>query len=187
MEGRSEVTTNVEVPYHTITRHHNSEPNDFSLTFTVRVNYTPPVDSSSKYCGVKNTNYEAHYVTFSIPLLLSPSKMNERQTYLRTPWCRTLFERPIVTQLVKKISPSYGTRRFITVFTKDPPLDPLMSQPNPVRPIDPHLSKVHLNVILSPTPRSFQWSLAFRPPNQNHVNTSPLPHVCHMSHPPHPP
>jgi hypothetical protein len=36
-------------------------------------------------------------------------------------------------------------------------------------------------------PRSFQWSLAFGPPNQNPVNTSPLPHACHMSSPPHPP
>jgi hypothetical protein len=36
-------------------------------------------------------------------------------------------------------------------------------------------------------PRSSQLSLTFRPPNQNPVNTSPLPHVCHMSCPPHPP
>jgi hypothetical protein len=35
---------------------------------------------------------------------------------------------------------------------KSPPLDPILSQPNPVRPI-------------------------------NHVNTSPLPHACHMSSP----
>jgi hypothetical protein len=35
--------------------------------------------------------------------------------------------------------------------------------------------------------RSSQWSLTFRPPNQNPVNTSPLPHACHMSSPPHPP
>jgi hypothetical protein len=30
-------------------------------------------------------------------------------------------------------------------------------------------------------------SLTFGPPNQNPVNTSPLPHVCHMSSPPQPP
>jgi hypothetical protein len=35
-------------------------------------------------------------------------------------------------------------------------------------------------------PRSSHWSLTFRPPNQNRVNTSPLPHTCHMSHPPQP-
>jgi hypothetical protein len=38
----------------------------------------------------------------------------------------------------------------------------------------PYLPKVHLNVILPPTPRSFQWSLAFGLPNQNLVNTSPF-------------
>jgi hypothetical protein len=36
-------------------------------------------------------------------------------------------------------------------------------------------------------PRSSQWSLAFGPPNENPVNTSPLPHACHMSRLPHPP
>jgi hypothetical protein len=42
-----------------------------------------------------------------------------------------------------------------------------LSQPNPVRPIDPYLPKVHLNVTLPPTPRSSHWSLAFGPPNEN--------------------
>jgi hypothetical protein len=35
-----------------------------------------------------------------------------------------------------------------------PSLDTILSQPNPVRPIDSYLPKVHLNVILPPTPRS---------------------------------
>jgi hypothetical protein len=30
----------------------------------------------------------------------------------------------------------------------------------------PYLPKVHVNVILPPTPRSSQWSLDFGPPNQ---------------------
>jgi hypothetical protein len=47
------------------------------------------------------------------------------------------------------------------------PLDPILSQLNPVRPINPCLPKVHLNVILPPTPMSSQWSLAFGPPNQD--------------------
>jgi hypothetical protein len=50
---------------------------------------------------------------------------------------------------------------------KSPPLDPILSQPNSVRPIDPYLPEVHFNVILPPTPRSSQWSLPFGPPNQN--------------------
>jgi hypothetical protein len=67
------------------------------------------------------------------------------------------------------------------------PLDPILSQPNPVRPTNRYLHKVHLNVILPPTPRSSQWSLTFGPPNQNPLNISPLPHACHMSRPLHPP
>jgi hypothetical protein len=58
---------------------------------------------------------------------------------------------------------------------KSQPLDPILSQLNPVRFIDPYIPKVHLNVILPPTPRSFQWSLAFGPPKQNPENTSPSP------------
>jgi hypothetical protein len=41
---------------------------------------------------------------------------------------------------------------------KSPPLDPILREPNPVRPIDPYLPKVPLNVILLPTPTSSQWS-----------------------------
>jgi hypothetical protein len=44
-----------------------------------------------------------------------------------------------------------------------PPMDPILSHLNPVRPIDPCLPKAHLNVIFPPTPRSSQWSLAFGP------------------------
>jgi hypothetical protein len=58
---------------------------------------------------------------------------------------------------------------------ESPLLDPILSRLNPVRPIDLCLPKVHLNVIPPPTPRSFQCSPTFGPPNQNPVNTSPLP------------
>jgi hypothetical protein len=45
--------------------------------------------------------------------------------------------------------------------SQSPPLDPILGQPNTVRPIDAYLPKVHLNVILPPTPRSSLWSLTF--------------------------
>jgi len=45
--------------------------------------------------------------------------------------------------LSKNILSSYGTPRFITVPTKARH-HPILSQPNPVRPIDPYLPKVHL-------------------------------------------
>jgi hypothetical protein len=62
---------------------------------------------------------------------------------------------------------------FITVFTKAYYRTLILSQPNPARPIDPYLPKVHLNVIIPPTPRSSQWSAPFGPTNENPVNKSP--------------
>jgi hypothetical protein len=61
---------------------------------------------------------------------------------------------------------------------KSPPPDPVLSQPNPDRPIDPYFRKVHPNVILPPTSRSSQWSLTFGPLNQNPVNTSAMRATC---------
>jgi hypothetical protein len=110
-----------------------------------------------------------------------------KQHYLLSPWRRITFEKLTVTQLVEKYPALLWNRKVHYRVHTSPPLDPILSQLNPVRPIDSYLPKVHLNVILPPTPRSFQWSLPFGPTNQNPVNTSPLPHACHMSLPPHPP
>jgi hypothetical protein len=77
-------------------------------------------------------------------------------TYLLTPWCRILFEKLIVTQLVKKYPAFLRNPKVHHRVHKSPPLDPILSQPYPVRPIDPYLPKVHLNVILPPTPRHFE-------------------------------
>jgi hypothetical protein len=103
--------------------------------------------------------------------------------YLLTTWCRILFEKLIVTQLVKKYTAFLRNPKVNHRVHKSPSLDPILSQPNPVRPIDPCLPKVHLNIILSSTPRSSQRSLAFGPPNQNPVSTSPpcVPHVQPIS------
>jgi hypothetical protein len=39
------------------------------------------------------------------------------RTFLLTPWCRVLLEKPIGSELVKKFPAFYGTQRFITAFT----------------------------------------------------------------------
>jgi hypothetical protein len=113
--------------------------------------------------------------------------ISKHYTILITPWCRILFEKPIVTQLVKKYPAFLRNPKVHHRVHKSPPLDPILSQPNPVHPINPYLPNVHLNVILPPMPRSSQRSLAFGPPNQNPLSTSPRLHACHMSSPPHPP
>jgi hypothetical protein len=105
-------------------------------------------------------------------------------TYLLTSWYRILFEKVIFTQLVKRYS-----------FFKEPEGSSPCSQnhatgpyPEPAKsssPINPYLPKVHLNVILPPTPRSSQWSLTFGPPNQNLANTSPPPSPVYATCPAH--
>jgi hypothetical protein len=108
-------------------------------------------------------------------------------TYLLTPWCRTYFQKLIVTQLVKQYPVFVWNPKVHYRAHKSPLLGPILSQPNPVRPTYPYIPKVHLNVILPPTPRSSQWSLTFGPPNQTPANTSHLLHARHVSRPPHTP
>jgi hypothetical protein len=67
--------------------------------------------------------------------------------------CRTLFEKLIITQLVKNVLLSLWNPKVYYRVHRRPPLDPILSQLNPVHPIDPYLPKVQLNVILPPTPR----------------------------------
>jgi hypothetical protein len=105
--------------------------------------------------------------------------------YVLTPWCRILFEKLIATQLIKKILLSLWNTKVHNRVHKSPPLDPILSQLNPVRPIDSYLPKVYLDVILPPTLRSSHWSLTFGPPKQNPVNTSPLPAPMRATCPAH--
>jgi hypothetical protein len=68
-------------------------------------------------------------------------------THSLTPWCR-IFEKLNVTQFVKKY-PAFlwNPKVHYRVYTS-PPLDPILSQLNPVRPIDPRLRKVHADTDL---------------------------------------
>jgi len=65
-------------------------------------------------------------------------------TYELTPWCRMLFEKLIVTQPVKKSAFLWNPKVHYRIHT-GPLLDPILSQ----------LNRLHLNVILPPTPRFF--------------------------------
>jgi hypothetical protein len=122
-----------------------------------------------------------YLVTYLLTYLLTHSL-----THSLTPWCRILIEKLIASQPIKNILSSWNPTVYHRV-QESSPMDPMLSQLNPRRPIDLYLFKVQLNLILPPTPRSSLWSPILGPANQNTVNTSPLLHAYHMSRPPHPP
>jgi hypothetical protein len=64
---------------------------------------------------------------------------------LLTPWCKILFEKLIVIQLIKKYPAFLWNPKVHYRVHTIPPLNPILSQLNPVRPIDPYLPNVHLN------------------------------------------
>jgi hypothetical protein len=76
----------------------------------------------------------------------------------------------------------YGTRRFITVFTKARHWTLSWASWIQFAPSIPF--SLRFILVLS---SHLRLGFPFGPPNQNPVNTSPLPHAYHMSRPPHSP
>ena len=60
---------------------------------------------------------------------------------------------------------------------------PYPAQRDPVHIATAHILKIHLNIVLPPTPGSPKWSHSLRFPHQNPLYASPLPHTSYM--PPH--
>jgi len=60
-------------------------------------------------------------------------------------------------------------------------LVPILSQMHTVHILPTYFSKIHSNIILPSTPKSFEWSLSFRLSNQNIVCIVHLSHACYMS------
>jgi hypothetical protein len=58
----------------------------------------------------------------------------------------------------------------------------ILIQLNPVYTPTSYFLRIHINIILSSTPRSPQWSVSLRFPHQNPVHASFLPHSRYMPH-----
>ena len=88
-----------------------------------------------------------------------------------------------ILQLVTKFPTFYGTQSS-SLHSQQPSTCsyPKQDQSNP---FPFNWCKIYFNIILPSMPRSSKWSLAFRFPHQNPACMSPLPHICHMPHPPH--
>jgi hypothetical protein len=59
---------------------------------------------------------------------------------------------------------------------KSPPPVPTLSQMNQIHIPKPYFYNIHFNIILPSTPRSSDWSLPLRLPDQNFERISRLPH-----------
>ena len=68
---------------------------------------------------------------------------------------------------------------------KLPPPVSILGQPNPVHIPTSHLLEIHPNIIYPSTPRSPQWSLSLRFPQQDPIHPPLLTHTRHMPSPSH--
>ena len=115
--------------------------------------------------------------------LASPSCSEPRALlYLLSPRSRVLPQKQTGPQRVKKFSTFYGTRRFITAFTKARHLS--LSWASSIQSISLSLfSVIHFNIIISPTRKSSKWSPSLTFFHLNPVCTSPFLHTCYVSCP----
>jgi hypothetical protein len=89
--------------------------------------------------------------------------VKEGMSYLLTPWSRVLPEKLKRPELLKKFPTFYGTRRFITAFTRARHLS--LSWATLIQSMPPsNLSQVHFNIIHPSMPGSSKWSPSLRFP-----------------------
>jgi hypothetical protein len=111
-------------------------------------------------------------------------KLAGRRNAKLTPWSRGLLEKLTVSQLIKKFPAFYGTRRFITAFTRARHLS--LSWASSIQSMSPaHVFKIPFNISLPSTPRSPTWSPSLRSRYQNPLCTYRFLHTCYMPRPSH--
>ena len=96
-------------------------------------------------------------------------------TYLLTPWCRVLLEKPTGLQLVKKFPAFNGTRRFITTLTSVHHL--YLSWASPIQYIYPHPTSWRSVLILSTHQRLGLPVVSFPLVSPPRPYTPPSPHL----------
>jgi hypothetical protein len=101
-------------------------------------------------------------------------------------WSWTLLEKLPILQQLKNFPAFYGTRRFITAFTRA--LHWSLSWARSIQSIPSHPNSHRSILILSnpPTSWSSQWSFSFWISHQYHICFHLLPHSCYMPCPSHP-
>ena len=104
-------------------------------------------------------------------------------TYLLNQCSTVLLEKLTGFSANQEISRILWNPKFRYRTHKRPTTVPILSQPHPVPTTPSYFLKSHLNIILSFTSWSPQWSLSLRFPHQNLVHTFPFLHTCHMPRP----
>jgi hypothetical protein len=116
----------------------------------------------SSQCSNRVTKHETERLGSKLLTLTKLLLTANPMYYLLTPWSRVLPEKLKRRELLKKFPEFYGTRRFITAFTKARHLS--LSRARLIQSMPPpsNLSQVHFNIILPPTPGSSKWSPSLR-------------------------
>jgi len=104
--------------------------------------------------------------------------VNTHSTVQSPPWDANCFAASQEIPLISRTPKVYYRTH------KRPPTFPILGQPNPVHIPTSQLLEIHPNIIHPSTPRSPQWSLSLRFPQQEHIQL-PLTHKRHMPSPSH--